>query len=174
MISIFLYCSGRIVELDFSELYNVYALKNVEDTNFHGGILINSQFIAVQSLATKGNFNKRLVKDTFYVSHYGLSFPRNHFLYDVVSSRIKKLKSFGIIDLWTSPWLKSRFDNIKTSPPAPKVLNLSHLSIGFEVCLYLLAMASFIFIIELLNKKCAGILLKKVWLLFKIKKFEFS
>lgn len=146
--------SGKIVELDFLELYNVYALKNVEDSNFIGGILINSQFIAVQSLATKGNFHKRLVKDTFYVSHYGLSFPRNHFLYDVVSNRIRKLKNFGIIDLWTSPWLKSRYDDVKASPSVPKVLNLSHLRIGFEVCFYMLVIALLIFIVELLNKKC--------------------
>lgn len=139
---------ANIVENDFGHLYSVLVSKCIDDPEFDGGILVNSQFTTIQSLVTKGAFKKRLIHDTLYVSHYGLSFPRNHFLYDVVSESITKLKSFGIIDYWTSPWLKSRYENMKEQPPAPKVLNMNHLRIGFEVCFCVLVVASIAFAFE--------------------------
>lgn len=119
--------------------------------------MVNSQFISVQSATTKGKFERRLLKDTLYVSHYGLKFPKNHFLYETISHKIRHLKACGIIDYWTSEWLKSRYDSQRNEPSGAKVLSMNHLSIGFEVWLVMLCLSLVVFVLENLVHQCLTI-----------------
>lgn len=144
---------SRVVELDFSELYYVYAHEHVHHSHFKGGVMVDSQFISVQSLATKTSFRNKVLRENIYTSHFGLAFPVNHFLYDIISKKIRQLKTGGIINYWTSPWLKSRYEKKKEEIYGPEVLNMEDLGTGFEIWIYMLLFSFCIFLIEAIKRK---------------------
>lgn len=144
---------ARFVEIPFTDLYGIFADLKVREPNFKGGYLLNTQFVAVQSLASEGLYKNHFLNENFFISHYGLSFQKNHFLYDIVSKKIMQLKTAGIIDKWSLPWLKSHYSTKIIPDKGPKVLSLSHLGIGFKVCLCLLLFSCLVFVFEVVVHK---------------------
>lgn len=158
-----LFYRARVVEIPFFDLYGPFADLEVRKPDFKGGFLLNTQFITVQSITTKGIYKNHFLNEYFFTSHYGLSFPTNHFLYDIMSKKIVQLKSTGIIDNWKLPWFKSRYSIDIEPETGPKVLSLKHLGIGFKVCMFMLSLSFVVFIFELMINRALKYFRKSSW-----------
>jgi hypothetical protein len=152
--------------LMFTEAYpHLYNQSNV-------AVLVNSMSYYRDSIATRGELLKRILKEDDHLIHNtvcGLKFPTNDKLYDSFNRKIQQLHEAGIIkkimdenkkfldpkfyekplmthkEYLETTWRKSFVDE-------PQVLTLKDLEFGFVIWLGSLALPLIIFIVEILFK----------------------
>jgi hypothetical protein len=82
----------------------------------------------------------------FYV---GMMFDRENPFYDSINELILYLMSGGFIDYWTKNNLNQRKMFKLNEKVGPQVLTMSHLGIGFLICLIPLVLSLIMFLFEI-------------------------
>lgn len=100
-------------------------------------------------IMSKNEFRMKRLEQRIYGIYHGLRIPTNHFLYPSFNQKIDQLVTGGIIDEWYSKQKNHRYVVQKPPKTAPFVLNMNHLSIGFQIWLSLLLVAFLVFLGEL-------------------------
>lgn len=126
-------------------------VNQANNSSFEGSIVIENT--ELMSIAIKSNTTNlwSVLNENVYNFYWGLTFPRNHYMYTAFNEKVKHLNSGGFIDFWLDKWFKHQ-KIIEKPPPAPLVvLSMKDLSIGFQIWLLALLISSVAFVVELLR-----------------------
>lgn len=88
-------------------------------------------------------------------------FPKNFYLRDAIDRKIRSLSTSGLLQYFTQKYADPKFLNIKNEQRGPKRLNVHHLFGVFNIWAIGLAIALFIFLLEI-----SGSLIKKAFRIF--------
>lgn len=93
------------------------------------------------------NFTLRILPEILFSLPLAMYFPKNHYLAEIIDKKVKLLHSAGLLDFWTSSYLKQLNKDI--SSPGPSMLTIEQLAGSFYILLGGLTLGTFVFIVEL-------------------------
>lgn len=118
------------------------------DPAFKGAIITSLAITAYKNEVINNNVPVLICKEQLMSLPQVIYFQKNHYLVQTFNEKISMLNAAGLVDYWTKKYTKMKY--LYGIPPAkaPKHLNISQLSGGFQIWLVGLGIGVVIFVRE--------------------------
>lgn len=123
------------------------------------GVLTTNYVLRHIRIQEDGNFKYSLLKEKVISDLDGFAIDRNSFMFEMINQKVVEFVESGATEKILS---KYKYEKVVKEEMGPKVLNLGHLSAGFNVWLVCIAISISSFAIEIFVASCKIAILKKI------------
>lgn len=120
--------------------------------NYHAAVTSSIEQVMYYNKMNYKNNTLTICMETLFTFQYGIYFRKNSYLRALFDKKISVMKSSGLINLWASEYIDTRYLNIKLSDDSPRKLNIEQLKGGFEVLFVGVSLGFLILLCEILSK----------------------
>lgn len=121
---------------------------DITKSAFKGAIIVQNSYFTEKTIEHQRKFEWKTLNQKVLSFYKGMAFEKHHHLFPSFNNKIVQLTNGGLIDHWFKRYTKHRYLTEKPQAKTPVVLTMNHLSVGFRIWAFLLAVSCVAFICE--------------------------